>query len=127
MHGAACKRCRECYIIIIESLDEIISKDPNAQLIRVRSQLMQADTLLQICFLKDVLTTTNILSLVLQSDHKEFGAIRRAAQSNVNQLIKMQNDKNCPLLKSLNSCNETLKNLDEYEQQNIVSHCTQKK
>ena len=127
MHGAACKRCRECYIIIIESLDEIISKDPNADLIRVRSQLMQADTLLQICFLKDVLTTTNILSLVLQSDHKEFGAIRRAAQSNVNQLIKMQNDKNCPLLKSLNSCNETLKNLDEYEQQNIVSHCTQKK
>ena len=127
MHGAACKRCRECYIIIIESLDEIISKDPNANLIRVRSQLMQADTLLQICFLKDVLTTTNILSLVLQSDHKEFGAIRRAAQSNVNQLIKMQNDKNCPLLKSLNSCNETLKNLDEYEQQNIVSHCTQKK
>ena len=127
MHGAACKRCRECYIIIIESLDEIISKDPNADLIRVRSQLMQADTLLQICFLKDVLTTTNILSLVLQSGHKEFGAIRRAAQSNVNQLIKMQNDKNCPLLKSLNSCNETLKNLDEYEQQNIVSHCTQKK
>ena len=127
MRGAACKRCRECYIIIIESLDEIISKDPNADLIRVRSQLMQADTLLQICFLKDVLTTTNILSLVLQSDHKEFGAIRRAAQSNVNQLIKMQNDKNCPLLKSLNSCNETLKNLDEYEQQNIVSHCTQKK
>ena len=82
---------------------------------------MQADTLLQICFLEDVLTISNILSLVLHSDHKEFGAIRRATQSTVNQLIKVRNDKNCPLFKS---CNETLKNLDEYKQQNVVSHCT---
>ena len=88
---------------------------------------MQADTLLQICFLEDVLTITNILSFVLQSDHKEFGAVRRATQSTVNQLIKMGNDKNCPLFKSLNSCNETLKRSDEYEQQNVISHCTQKK
>ena len=39
-HGAACKRCRECYIVIIESLDEIIFKDIKAELIGVRSQLM---------------------------------------------------------------------------------------
>ena len=96
-------------ILLLESLDEVISKDPKAQLTGVRSQLMQADTLLQICFL-DVLTIANILSLALQSDHKEFGAIHRATQSTVNQLIKMQNDndKDCPLFKSLNSCNESL-------------------
>ena len=88
---------------------------------------MQVDTLQQIRFLEDVVTITDILSLFLQSDHKEFAAIRRATQSTVNQLIKMRNDKNCPLLKSLNSCNETLKSLDEYEQQNVVSHCTGKK
>ena len=68
---------------------------------------MQADASLQIYFLKDVLTITNILSLVLQSDHKEFGAVRRATQSTINQLIKMGNYKNCSLFKSLNSCNET--------------------
>ena len=88
---------------------------------------MQADTLLQICFLEDVLTITSILSLVLQSDHKEFGAAHRATQSTVIQLIKMQNGKNCPLFKSLDSCDETLKNLDEYKQQNTVTHYTQKK
>ena len=88
---------------------------------------MQADASLQICFLEGVLTISNILSLVLKSDHKEFGAVRRATQSTINQLIKMGNDKNCSLFKSLNSCNGTLKNLDEYEQQNVISHCTQQK
>ena len=64
-HGATCKRCQERYIVIIESLGEVSSKDPKAVLIGVRSQLMWADTLLQICFLEDILTITNILSLVL--------------------------------------------------------------
>ena len=52
----------ESAILLLESLDEIISKGPTAQLTGVRSQLMQADTLLQICFLEDVLTIANIVT-----------------------------------------------------------------
>ena len=40
--------------------------------------MLNAQTVLQITLLEDVLTVTNILSLVLQSNHKDFGAVRRA-------------------------------------------------
>ena len=76
-HGAACKRTRERYPIIIESLDDIITKDPKAELIGLRNQMLNSETLLQICFLEDVLSITNILSLVLQSDKKDFAAVHR--------------------------------------------------
>ena len=77
-HGEACKRTRERYPVIIESLDDI-TKDPKAELIGLRDQTLNSETLLQICFL-DVLSITNILSLVLQSDKKDFVAVRRAMQ-----------------------------------------------
>ena len=69
-HGAARKRTRERYPIIIESLDDIITKDPKAELIGLRYQMLNSEILLQICFLGDILRITNILSLVLQSDRK---------------------------------------------------------
>ena len=64
-HGAACKRTRERYPFIIESLDDIITKDLKAELIGLRDQMFNSEILLQICFLEDVLSITNILSLVL--------------------------------------------------------------
>ena len=79
-HGASCKRTRERYPIITESLDDIITKDPKAELIGLRNQMLNSETLLQICFLEDVLSITNILSLVLQSDKKDFAAVHRAMQ-----------------------------------------------
>ena len=50
-HGASCKRTRERYPIITESLDDIITKDPKAELIGLRNQMLNSETLLQICFL----------------------------------------------------------------------------
>ena len=49
-HGAACKRKRERYPIIIESLDDIITKEPRAELIGLCNQMLNSETLLQICF-----------------------------------------------------------------------------
>ena len=69
-HGAACKRTRERYPIIIELLDDIITKDPKAELAGLQDQMLNSETLFQICFLEDVLSITIILSLVHQSDKK---------------------------------------------------------
>ena len=60
-HGAACKRCRERYSVIVDALNDIISKNPKPELIGYRSQLLDSKTLLQISFLEDVLSITNTL------------------------------------------------------------------
>ena len=39
--GGACKGFRECYCIILESLDEIITNYPKAQLTGILDQLLQ--------------------------------------------------------------------------------------
>ena len=49
-HGAACKGTWERYPIIIESLDDIITKEPRAELIGLCNQMLYSETLLQICF-----------------------------------------------------------------------------
>ena len=61
-HGVACKRCCEHYCIIQESLDDFITSDPKAELntwIGICDQLLQQDTIMQTCFLEDVLSVTN--------------------------------------------------------------------
>ena len=78
-HGAVCKRTQERYPIIIKSLDDIITKDLKTELIGLCNQMLNSETLLQICFLV-VLSITNILSLILQSDKEDFAAARRAMQ-----------------------------------------------
>ena len=45
----------------------------------------------QITFLENVLTITNILSLVLQSDCKDFGAVRCPLSTTLTTLNDMQN------------------------------------
>ena len=62
---------------MLESLDDI-TNDPKAELIVIRDQLLQQNTIMQISFLEDVLSVTNVLSLVLQSNHKDFGSLRRS-------------------------------------------------
>ena len=64
-HGAACKRCRERYHIIIEALDDIISTANNPELVTYRNTLLDTETVYQITFLEDVLSVINILSLLL--------------------------------------------------------------
>ena len=115
-HGAACKRTQERYPIIIESLDDIIAKDPKAKLIGLHDQMLNSETLLQICFLEDVLSITNILSLVLKSDKKDFATVCRAMQLTCLQLNQMRDNFESSLLKSFNTI----------QFQNVVEHSGKK-
>ena len=126
-HGAAARRCRERYPVIIEALDDIISKNPKAEIIGLREQLLQPITLKQICFLEDVLTITNILSLVLQSDHKEFGSLKRAISSTLSQLKEMRDNPESNLLKNFKTCNKVLESLNDYNHQLVISNSTRKR
>ena len=51
--------------------------------------MLNAQTVLHITFLEDVPTVTIILSLVLQSDCKEFGAVRHAISTTITTLNDM--------------------------------------
>ena len=90
-HGAACKRCRERYGMILGSLDKILTRNPRPELNGYHDEMLNAHTVLQITFLKDVPTITNILSLVLQSDRKDFRAVRCALSTTPTTLNDMQN------------------------------------
>ena len=69
-HGASYKQCGERYHVIIEKLDAIISIKNNPELVTYRNTCLDTETVYQITFLGDVLSVTNILSLLLQSDKK---------------------------------------------------------
>ena len=99
-HGAACKRTQERHPIIIKSLEDTITKDPKAKLIGLHNQMLNSETLLQICFL-DVLSITSILSLLLQSDKKDFAAVHRAIQLTCLHLKQMGDNSQSSLLKLL--------------------------
>ena len=59
--------------------------------------MLNSETLLQIYFL-DVLSITNIPSLVIQSDKKDFAAVRRALQLTCLQLKQMIDNSQSSLL-----------------------------
>ena len=81
-HGQTCKRVRERYKQIVLALDEIISKNANSEWVSYRSNLSISLTVIQITFLEDILSVTNILCLILQSDRKGFAAVSRAVIQN---------------------------------------------
>ena len=88
--------------VTVDVLDDIISKNPKAELIGYWPQLLDSKTLLQIAFLEDVLSVTNPLSLVLQADKKDFGAVRRPMNSSITILTEMAGNQNNILLKNFN-------------------------
>ena len=108
-------------------MDDIITKDPKAELIGLRNQMLNSETLLQICFLEDVLSITNILSLVLQSDKKDFAAVRRAMQLTCLQLKQMRDNSQSSLLKRFNGYHTVLARINEFNQQSIIGHSTRKR
>ena len=120
-HGVACKRCRERYDMILGALDDIITKAPKPELIGYRDQLLETQTILQITFLEDVLSVTNTLSLVLQSDRKDFGAVRRALNSTLSVLKDMAADINSIHLTSFHLFEDVLENVESFAKQNLVS------
>ena len=93
-HGAACKRCRERYHLIIEALDDIITTSSNAERVACRDTHLEAATVYQITFLEDVLSVTNILSLLLQSDKKGFCVISRSVNTDLGTLNYRREQKN---------------------------------
>lgn len=126
-HGAACKRCRERYGMIISALDDIVTRNPKPELIGYRSELLNVNTVLQITFLEDVLSVINGLSMVLQSDHKDFGAVRRVMATTISILRDMASNKNSIHLKSFNSHKEILTQVESFTKQNVASRGTRKR
>ena len=126
-HGAACKRCRERYHIIIEALDDIISTTNNPEPVTYRNTLLDTETAYQITFLKDVLSVTNILLLLLQSDKKYFSAIARSVNTVIEILKNIGENIDTNHLKNFKNANDIIEKIEVYERQNIVSSGTHKR
>ena len=105
-------------------MDDIITKDSKAVLIGLCNQILNSKTLLQICFLEDVLSITNIPSLVLQSDKKDFAAVHRAMQ--LRCLHLKRDNSQSSLLKSFHGYNTVLPGINEFNQQSVIGHSTRK-
>ena len=125
-HSAACKHCGKRYGMIFESLDKIITRNPRPELIDYRDEMLNAQTVLQITFLKDVLAVTNILSLVLQCDRKDFGAVRRALSTTLTTSNDMQNISSVHL-KSFRAYQDVLSQIESFAKRNIPAKHTRKK
>ena len=109
---------RERYSIILKALGDVVSENQNAEWIQYRPRP----------FLEDVPIITNVLSLVLQTDKKDFGAISRAVSNCIKMYEEILTNKNTDLLKSFNSsCTDVVKKIDDYQMQLIVSGSTRKK
>ena len=117
--GVACKCCRERYHIIIESLD-IISTTNNLELVTYRSTLLDTETVCQIMFLEDVLSGTNILSLLLQSEKKDFSLTARSLNMVTEILKNIGENIDNNHLKNFNNANEIIEKIEVYEGQNTV-------
>ena len=120
-HGAACKRCRERYSVIVEALDNITVKNPKPELIGYHSQLLDSTTILKISFLEEMLSITNTLSLVLQADHKNFAAVQRALNTTLEMLQDISQNPESKHLKSSQSSAEIINQLNNFEEQNVIS------
>ena len=70
---------------------------------------------------EDVLSINNTLSLVLLADKKDFGAIRRAMNLTITILTEMASNQNTIHLKSFNSQNEVLMEINTRTDCNIVA------
>ena len=125
-HGAACKCCRERYGMICGSLDDIITRNPRPELTGYHDEMLNAQTVLHITFLQDVLTIMNILSLVLQSDCKDFGAVRLALSTTLTTLNDMQNSSSVHL-KGFCAYQDVLSQIESFAKQNILVKYTRKK
>ena len=112
--------------MILGSLDDTITRNPRPELIGYCDEMLNAQTILQITFLEDVRTVTNILSLVLQSNRKYFGAVRRALSTTLTTLNDMQNISSVHL-KSFRAYQDVLSQIELFAKQNIPAKRTRKK
>ena len=82
---------------------------------------------MQICFLEDVLSVTNVLSLVLESNHKDFGTLRRSVEYTINQLEQIQENVRSQFMESFRKVEELTQNIEKFCCQNVIGHSTRKK
>lgn len=125
-HGAACKRCRERYSQIVEALDDILTKNSNAEWFGYRSTMLKPITIFRLTFLEDVLSITNPLCLLLQSDKKDFGAIARAVDSTLSNLQEIKDDRESIFLESFKKSGDLIERVSLIEMRNTVAGATRK-
>ena len=113
-HGATCKCCRERYQIIIEALDDIISITNNLELVTYRNRL-DTEPVYQRTLLEDVLNVTKILSLLLQSDKKDFSEIAQSINTVIEILRNIGENTNPNHLKHFNNSNKIIEKIEVYE------------
>ena len=63
---------------------------------------------------------------MLQSDKKDFAAVRRAMQLKCLHLKQMRDNSESSLLKSFNGYNTVLPRINEFNQQSVIGHSTRK-
>ena len=61
----------------------------------------------------------NVLSLVLQPNHKDFGALRESVKYTINQIGQIQENVRGPLMKSFQKAEEITQNIERYCRQNV--------
>ena len=127
-HGAACKRCVERYVVIIEALDNVLTETEKQkpEVEGYHATLLQPNTIMQIALLDDVLSTTSALCLLLQSDKKDFGAVNGAVNFTVSRLETMIADKNADIFDSLKK-SSNLYRVNCFNKQPLISFQTRKR
>ena len=113
-HGEACKPCTERYHIIIEALD-ITSTTNNLELLTYRNTLLDSEAVYQITFLEDFLSVTNILSLLLQSDKKDFSVIVQSVNMVIEILKNIGENIDTNHLKNFKNANKITEKVEVYE------------
>ena len=68
-----------------------------------------------------MLSNTNILSVLLQSDKKDFSAISRSINTVLGTLKVMGENRGTNYQKNFNNADKIIKKIDHYQKQNIVS------
>ena len=89
--------------------------------------MLEAKTVLEITFLEDVLSITNALCLLLQSDRKDFGAISRAVENTLTTLNNIKSDSNSPNLKSFKQSADIIQRISTLDMRKTVAGNTRKK
>ena len=74
-----------------------------------------------------MLSITNTLSLVLQADRKDFGAVRRALNSNLEMSQDISENLESKHLKRSQISAEIINQLNDFQEQNAISRGTRKR
>ena len=85
-HKNCCIRMFDRYESFIDALDQIYSKTTDPQVFGVRAVLLKPTVITMIVILCDILTETNKLSLLLQSDDVNFTKLPGYVQSLISSL-----------------------------------------